>query len=152
MYTDSLAGPSSHTHQQTLGSAGFLAQASSMCSEGKSYRSNRISVYKGISIGILILCMFTVTEVTILPKAIYIYQSTVCHLPVTMDSGAKTLSNGFPDRTAHGLVPSPRGLQDVTSKRRTRNHLFWLNKGQAPSTLHSHITQQILTQLPAYWA
>ncbi len=37
----------------------------------------------------------------------YIYQITVCCLPVTMDpSCAKTPSNGFPDRTAHGLVSS----------------------------------------------
>ncbi len=37
----------------------------------------------------------------------YIYQKAFCHLPVAMDlSCVKTLSNRFPDRTAHGLVSS----------------------------------------------
>ncbi len=57
-----------------------------------------------------------------------------------------------PDRTAHDLCRPIRGLQDVTSLWRTRNHMFWFTMGLAPSTLQSHITQLILTQLQAYWA
>ncbi len=45
-----------------------------------------------------------------------------------------------------------REPQDVTSLWRTRNHLFWLTMGLAPSTLQSHIILLILTQPQAYWA
>ncbi len=81
----------------------------------------------------------------------YIYQSTVCRLPVTLDA-PKSHPMVSPDRTAHNLCRPIRGLQDVTSLWRARNHVFWFTMGLAPSTLQSHITQSILTQLPAYWA
>ncbi len=45
-----------------------------------------------------------------------------------------------------------REPQDVTSLWRTRNHLFRLTMGLAPSTLQSYIIPLILTQLQAYWA
>ncbi len=45
-----------------------------------------------------------------------------------------------------------REPQDVTSLWLARNHLFWLTMGLAPSTLQSHITALMLTQLQAYWA
>ncbi len=39
---------------------------------------------------------------------------------------------GSSDRTAHDLCRPIRSPQDVTSLRRTRNHLFWLTMGLAP--------------------
>ena len=45
-----------------------------------------------------------------------------------------------------------REPQAVTSLWRDRNHLFRLTMGLAPSTLQSHITPLILTQLQVYWA
>ncbi len=84
--------------------------------------------------------------------AIYIrVPSAVCPLPWILNA-PKPRPMGSPDRTAHDLCRPIRGLQDVTSLRRTRNHLFWLTMGLPPSTLQSLITQQILTQLQAYWA
>ncbi len=78
-------------------------------------------------------------------------QCTVCPLPWTQNA-PKSRPMDSSDRTAHDLCRPIRSLQDVTSLRRSRNHLLWLTMGQAPSTLQSSLTQQILAQLQAYWA
>ncbi len=81
--------------------------------------------------------------------AIYIKEpSAVCPLPWTLGA-PNSRPMVFLDRTAHDLCRPIRGHQDVTSLWRARN-LFWLTMGLAPSTLKSHITQLIPTQLQAY--
>ncbi len=84
--------------------------------------------------------------------AIYIeVPSAVCPLPCILNAPKSRPMDSL-DRTAHDLCRPIRGLQDMTSQWRSRNHLFWLTMGLAPSTLQSSLTQQILTQSQAYWA
>ncbi len=77
--------------------------------------------------------------------------SAVCPLPWTLNA-PKSRPMDSSDRTAHDWCRPIRSLQDVTSLRRTRNHMFWFTMGLAPSILQSLITQQILPQSQAYWA
>ncbi len=84
--------------------------------------------------------------------AIYIkVPSAVCPLPWTQNA-PKSRPMDSSDRTAHDWCRPIRGLQDMTSPWRTRNHLLWLTMGLAPSTLQSLLIQLIITQLQAYWA
>ncbi len=77
--------------------------------------------------------------------------SAVSPLPWTQNAPKPRPMDSL-DRTAHDVGRPIRGLQDLTSLRRSRNHLLCLTIGPAPSTLQSLITQQILTQLHSHRA